>query len=94
MPRRTTPPLTGLERQRRYLARHPEKVEEHRLLMRKRYAEKRQKQLAERLALVAPANDYDPIAERMKAVTKISTGLTQQELLADAGETLREGSKV
>ena len=94
MPRRTTPPLTDAERMRRYRANHPEKREEHRLAMQKLRAARRQQEDMKRLALVAPANDYDPIAERMKAVIKISTGLTQQELLADAGETAREGSKV
>ena len=76
MSHRTTPPLTDLERSRRYRANHPEKKEEFRLLMRKRRAEARQKQLAERLGVIAPDQNEEDQAiqaaiKRMKDINKI-----------------------
>ncbi len=103
MPHRTTPPLTDLERSRRYRANHPEKKEEFRLLMRKRRAELRQKRLAERLGVIAPTQDEDNPAvlaaiKRMKDINKINTGLVQDDnpIKPTMAELLRtiQGSKV
>lgn len=103
MPHRTTPPLTNAERCRRYRVNHPEKKEEFRLFMRKRRAELRQKQLAERLGVIAPDQNEEDQAiqaaiKRMKDINKIRTGLVQDDnpIKPTMAELLRtiQGSKV
>lgn len=103
MAARTTTPLTNRERRQRYLTNHPEKKEEFRLFMRKRRAELRQKQLAERLGVIAPDQNEDDQAvqaaiKRMQAINKIRTGLVQDDnpIKPTMAELLRtiQGSKV
>lgn len=87
--KRTNPPISGADRQRRYIANHPEIREKNRLAMKAKRAAERQQRDLERLALVKPnASIDDPVLQAkilaLTTIKKIATGLVQDENPSDA----------